>query len=58
MWSKIGIRRHRDNPVNERLGENIGIAFQIRDDILDYEGTGLTGKTVGNDIKEKKITLP
>jgi octaprenyl-diphosphate synthase len=40
------------------FGENIGIAFQIRDDILDYEGTGLTGKTVGNDIKEKKITLP
>jgi octaprenyl-diphosphate synthase len=40
------------------FGENIGIAFQIRDDILDYEGTGLTGKSVGNDIKEKKITLP
>jgi len=40
------------------LGENIGIAFQIRDDLLDYEGTGLTGKTAGNDIKEKKITLP
>jgi octaprenyl-diphosphate synthase len=40
------------------FGENIGIAFQIRDDLLDYEGTGLTGKTVGNDIKEKKITLP
>jgi octaprenyl-diphosphate synthase len=40
------------------FGENIGIAFQIRDDILDYEGTGLTGKTTGNDIKEKKITLP
>jgi octaprenyl-diphosphate synthase len=40
------------------FGENIGIAFQIRDDILDYEGTGLTGKTVGNDIREKKITLP
>ena len=35
------------------FGENIGIAFQIRDDLLDYEGTGLTGKTVGNDIKEK-----
>ena len=42
----------------KELGENIGIAFQIRDDILDYEGTGITGKTVGNDIKEKKITLP
>jgi len=40
------------------FGENIGIAFQIRDDLLDYEGNGLTGKTYGNDIKEKKITLP
>jgi len=40
------------------LGENIGIAFQIRDDLLDYESNGLTGKTVGNDIKERKITLP
>jgi octaprenyl-diphosphate synthase len=36
------------------FGENIGIAFQIRDDILDYEGNGLTGKAPGNDIKEKK----
>jgi len=40
------------------FGKNIGIAFQIRDDILDYEANGLTGKTVGNDIKERKITLP
>ena len=40
------------------FGENIGIAFQIRDDLLDYEGTGLTGKTAGNDIKERKLTLP
>jgi len=40
------------------FGENIGIAFQIRDDILDCEANGLTGKTVGNDIKERKITLP
>ena len=44
--------------VMKDFGENIGIAFQIRDDILDYEGTGLTGKATGNDIKEKKITLP
>jgi octaprenyl-diphosphate synthase len=44
--------------IMKEFGENIGIAFQIRDDILDYEGTGLTGKKVGNDIKEKKITLP
>lgn len=40
------------------FGENIGVAFQIRDDLLDYEGTGITGKIAGNDIKERKITLP
>jgi len=40
-------------------GEALGIAFQIRDDILDYEGSlSVTGKPVGGDIKEKKITLP
>lgn len=40
------------------FGENIGIAFQIRDDLLDYEPNGLTGKIIGNDIKERKLTLP
>ena len=41
------------------FGEAIGIAFQIKDDILDYEGSAsLIGKPVGGDIKEKKITLP
>lgn len=44
--------------IMKDFGENIGIAFQIRDDLLDYEGNGLTGKAAGNDIKEKKITLP
>ncbi|KER09458.1 MAG: polyprenyl synthetase [[Candidatus Thermochlorobacteriaceae] bacterium GBChlB] len=40
-------------------GEAIGIAFQIRDDILDYLGKpDELGKPVGGDIKEKKITLP
>ncbi len=40
-------------------GENFGIAFQIRDDILDYTGNfNVFGKTPGTDIKEKKITLP
>ncbi len=42
----------------KELGENIGVAFQIKDDLLDYTGDGLTGKREGNDIKEKKITLP
>jgi octaprenyl-diphosphate synthase len=57
-----GARSVTDDPdiiqLMKDFGENIGIAFQIRDDLLDYAGTGLTGKTVGNDIKEKKITLP
>ncbi len=57
-----GARSATSNPetiqLMKELGESIGIAFQIRDDILDYEGNGLTGKISGNDIKEKKITLP
>jgi octaprenyl-diphosphate synthase len=57
-----GARSVTDDPEITHLmkdfGENIGIAFQIRDDLLDYEGTGITGKAAGNDIKEKKITLP
>jgi octaprenyl-diphosphate synthase len=42
----------------KEFGESIGIAFQIRDDLLDYDGDAHTGKVFGNDIKEKKITLP
>jgi octaprenyl-diphosphate synthase len=41
------------------FGEKVGIAFQIRDDILDLLGEeSRTGKPVGNDIRENKITLP
>lgn len=40
------------------LGTCLGIAFQIKDDIFDYEMTSLIGKPTGNDIKEQKITLP
>jgi len=41
------------------FGHSLGMSFQIRDDILDYEGkSNLIGKPVGGDIKEKKITLP
>ena len=40
------------------FGLNLGIAFQIRDDLLDYEQTNLAGKPTGNDLKEKKMTLP
>lgn len=40
------------------MGELLGIAFQIKDDLLDY-GTGNDiGKPIGTDIKEKKMSLP
>ena len=40
-----------------KIGENIGIAFQIKDDLFDY-GKRKIGKPRGIDIKEKKLTLP
>lgn len=39
------------------FGENVGIAFQIKDDLFDY-GNGDIGKPTGIDIKERKMTLP
>jgi octaprenyl-diphosphate synthase len=44
--------------LGRELGECLGIAFQIRDDLLDYESTNIIGKPSGNDIRERKITLP
>ena len=47
------------NAALQKFGNLLGLAFQIKDDILDYEGsTKLFGKPIGGDIKEKKITLP
>ena len=39
------------------FGEKVGIAFQIKDDLFDYFSDNV-GKPTGNDIKEKKLTLP
>jgi octaprenyl-diphosphate synthase len=36
----------------------LGLAFQIKDDILDYDGTSSVGKPLGVDVLEQKITLP
>ena len=50
----------KDDTITEKMklfGEKVGIAFQIKDDLFDY-GNEDIGKPTGNDIKEKKITLP
>lgn len=39
-------------------GMQMGIAFQIRDDLLDFLPADITGKPQGNDLHERKITLP
>ncbi|WP_298858131.1 polyprenyl synthetase family protein [uncultured Sulfitobacter sp.] len=40
-------------------GDALGIAFQIVDDLLDYQGIeGQTGKNIGDDFRERKLTLP
>jgi len=50
----------KDEAISNKMkvfGEKVGIAFQIKDDLFDY-GTEDIGKPTGNDIKEKKLTLP
>jgi octaprenyl-diphosphate synthase len=50
----------QDEGITEKMklfGEKAGIAFQIKDDLFDY-GKANVGKPTGNDIKEKKLTLP
>ncbi|MFS4582033.1 polyprenyl synthetase family protein [Phaeobacter sp. C3_T13_0] len=40
-------------------GDALGVAFQIADDLLDYQGnSSSTGKNVGDDFRERKLTLP
>jgi len=41
-----------------KFGEYAGIAFQIKDDLFDYQQSNKTGKPIGTDLKEKKMTLP
>jgi octaprenyl-diphosphate synthase len=47
--------------VSEKMrlfGEKIGLAFQIKDDIFDYGNAEQIGKPTGNDIRERKVTMP
>jgi octaprenyl-diphosphate synthase len=51
--------QREEREILRQYGENLGIAFQIKDDLLDYQGDQIIlGKPVGADLKEKKITLP
>lgn len=58
----LGAASVSDAPEVEKkmyeIGQYAGIAFQIKDDIFDYQPGGIIGKPTGNDIREKKITLP
>jgi octaprenyl-diphosphate synthase len=44
--------------IMKKFGMLIGMAFQIKDDLFDYQHTGLIGKPKYNDIQERKMTLP
>lgn len=50
-------QREQDITTMRSFGEKIGIAFQIKDDLLDY-GSDDIGKPTGIDIQERKLTLP
>ena len=58
----VGTCSVTDDPeIIERMrlfGEYAGIAFQIKDDLFDFQKSNLLGKPTGNDLHEKKITLP
>jgi octaprenyl-diphosphate synthase len=55
----ISVNAEREDTDSLRIiGENLGICFQIKDDIFDYFEQGEIGKPTGNDIREGKVTLP
>jgi len=57
MGSLAGGDEHRK--MLAQFGHDLGMAFQIADDLLDYTGTAaVTGKPSGHDLRERKVTLP
>jgi octaprenyl-diphosphate synthase len=57
MGALVGAATHRH--ALARYGHNLGMAFQIADDLLDYTGVeAVTGKPTGHDLRERKVTLP
>jgi octaprenyl-diphosphate synthase len=55
----IAGRDKAEQEALRRYGLNLGIAFQIADDVLDYSAArALLGKTIGDDFREGKVSLP
>ena len=55
----INNKSNKEKEALESFGRNLGICFQITDDILDYSSKEkIFGKKIGNDFKEGKLTLP
>ena len=53
-----GINSKKKMEILYNMGLKFGMIFQIKDDILDYSSSDITGKIMGNDLKESKINLP
>lgn len=59
IGAQIASRPSKEEKALESYGRNLGIAFQLIDDALDYSAHQATlGKTIGDDFREGKITLP
>lgn len=55
--ASVGASEEAINTMRQ-FGENLGVAFQIKDDLFDYQRENKAGKPTGIDIKEQKMTLP
>jgi octaprenyl-diphosphate synthase len=53
-----GATRPKSSAALRSYGKNLGLAFQLIDDALDYGGSASLGKNVGDDFREGKVTLP
>ena len=58
IGAESGGAQHEDVEAAKQFGQNLGIIFQIRDDIFDYYDSKEIGKPTGNDMLEGKLTLP
>ena len=63
IGAMLAVEEEEGGPVNTdamaTYGKHLGLAFQIADDVLDYQGDSeVTGKNIGDDLAEGKMTLP